>query len=251
MLSLGRNKQRSCKKNRASTVHGLSSSGRYQLNLRFGLLFRVIDCITIFFFASASSWGTQSHRNAALERRDHWDTGTNPPRQVIIVWLIILGTGSGREEGWRGGGRGGGALMPAFPPLFYDNAASWTSLISTTPNIVSFWSFPTVWRIPLPDWALKSCIPSRDFENSRITHCILVKSGITRMPFSLSFRPSGKFDLSIKRSRNFLNDFFNGLQKWLSNLSFRIIPSWVVLVPLNYQFLQTWSWNNSYWHCCS
>ena len=181
MHSLGRNKKRSCKKNRAATVHGLSSSGRYQLYLRFGLLFRMINCITIF-FASASSWGTQSHRNAALERRDHWDTGTNPPRQVIIVWLSWEQGLEGKKDGGAGRG-GGGALMPAFPPLLYDNAASWTSLISTTPNIVSFWTFPTVWRIPLPDWALKSCIPSRHFANSRITHCILVKSRITRMPF--------------------------------------------------------------------
>lgn len=113
MLSLGRNEQRSCKKSRASTIHGLSSSGRYQLNLRFGLLFRMINCITIF-FASASSWGTQSHRNAALERRDHWDTGTNPPRQVIIMWLSweqAVWKG-GRMEG-RGAGVGSDARIPA------------------------------------------------------------------------------------------------------------------------------------------
>ena len=179
MLSLGRNKQRSWKKNRASTVQGLSSSGRYQLNLRFGLRFRMINCITIF-FTSTSSWGTESHRNAALERRDHWDTGTNPPRQVTIMWLSWKQGLEGKKDGGAGEGW---ALMPALPPLFYENGAPWTSLISTTPNIVSFWSFPTVWRIPLPDWALKSCIPSRHFENSRITHCILVKSRITRMLF--------------------------------------------------------------------
>lgn len=144
-----------------------------------------------------------------------------------------------------GRGEGGGALMPAFSPLFYDNAASWTSLISTTPNIVSFWSFPTVWRIPLPDWARKSCIPSRHFANSRITHCILVKSRIKRMPFQTEYEVTPFY----KTITEFFKSFFDELEKWISNLSFRIIPSWVVLVPLHYQFLQTWSWNNSYWQC--
>ena len=175
MLSLGRNKQRSCKKNRASTVHGLSSSGRYQLNLRFGLLFRMINCITIF-FASASSWGTQSHRNAALERRDHWDTGTNPPRQVIIMWLSWEQTVCKRRrmEG-RGAGVGSDARIPApilrqcrilnFINLYHPeycfilifphglaNPTSWLSAQVLYP-LKTFWEFPnhTLYFNQIPD----------------------------------------------------------------------------------------------------
>ena len=174
MLSLGRNKQRSCKKNRASTVHELSSSGRYQLYLRFGLLFRMINCITIF-FASASSWGTQSHRNAALERRDHWDTGTNPPRQVIIVWLSWEQGLEGKKDGGAGGGGGSNARIPApilrqcrilnFINLYHPeyrfilnfphglaNPTSWLSAQILYP-LKTFWEFPnhTLYFGQIPD----------------------------------------------------------------------------------------------------
>ena len=72
----------------------------------------MINCITIF-FTSTSSWGTESHRNAALERRDHWDTGTNPPRQVTIMWLPWEQGLEGKKDGGTGGGVGSNARTPA------------------------------------------------------------------------------------------------------------------------------------------
>ena len=163
MFSLGRNKQRSWKKNRASTVQVLSSSGRYQLNLRFGLRFRMINCITIF-FTSTSSWGTESHRNAALERRDHWDTGTNPPRQVTIMWLSWEQGLEGKKDGGVEGGVGSNARTPApilrkwrilnFINLYHPeycfilifphglaNPTSWLSAQILYP-LETFWEFP-------------------------------------------------------------------------------------------------------------
>ena len=152
----------------------------------------------------------------------------------------------GRGEGW--------ALMPALPPLFYENGASWTSLISQSlnsryhglyhPEYCFILIFPHGLANPTSWLSAQILYPLKTFWESP-NHTLYF--GQIPRSRECPFRPSGKLDLSIKRSRNFLNSFFNGLQKWLSNLSFRIIPSWVVLVPLNernelYNVVMSFDW---------